>query len=118
MKVRAQADLPQKGGRSLVDRGDGQPQEETSLGVLYGARAAGRVKNSAMIDDAAARVTAARGVLQTARDNLDEAVAALPDGEDDNTMVTPGLLALLLRVVEARRQVTGLEVLLDETGAP
>ena len=64
-----------------------------------------------MTDEVAARVTAARSSLQAARDNLDEAVAALPDGEADNAMVTPALLALLFRVVEARRHLEGLELL-------
>jgi hypothetical protein len=64
-----------------------------------------------MIEDVAARVAAARGVLQTARDNLDQAVACLPDGGADNAMATPALLGLLLRVVEARRRLDGLELL-------
>jgi hypothetical protein len=64
-----------------------------------------------MTEDVAARVTAARSDLQAARDNLDEAVAALPDGEADNAMVTPVLLVLLFRVVEARRELEGLELL-------
>jgi hypothetical protein len=69
-----------------------------------------------MINDVAARVTAARGVLQSARDNLDEAVAGLPNGEADNAMATPALLAMLFRVVEARRRLTGLELQLSRTG--
>jgi len=67
-----------------------------------------------MTNDVATRVTMARGILQTARDNLDEAVAGLPDGGADNAMATPTLLALLLRVVEARRRLAGLELLLPE----
>jgi len=70
-----------------------------------------------MTDDVAARVTAARSNLQAARDNLDRAVAALPDGEADNAMVTPVLLALLFRVVEARRHLEGLELLWDPNQA-
>jgi hypothetical protein len=70
-----------------------------------------------MSDDVAARVTVARGVLQAARDNLDEAVAALPDAGADNAMATPSLLRLLIRVVEARRQLDGLELLLAQTRA-
>jgi hypothetical protein len=70
-----------------------------------------------MIDDVAAEVTTARGTLQTARDDLDVAVAALPGGETDNAMVTPALLALLLRVVEARRRLDGLELALAQTRA-
>jgi hypothetical protein len=65
-------------------------------------------------DDAAARVTAARVVLQAARDSLDEAVAALPDGGGGCGMAAPALLRLLLRVVEARRQLEGLELLLAQ----
>jgi hypothetical protein len=70
-----------------------------------------------MINDVAARVTAARGVLQAARDNLDEAVAGLPYGEAaDNAMASPALLAMLFRVVEARRRLLGLELQLAKTG--
>jgi len=67
-----------------------------------------------MNNDLAAKVTAARGILQAARDSLDEAVAILPDAEADNAMATPALLGLLFRVVEARRRLDGLEVLLVE----
>jgi len=69
-----------------------------------------------MTEDVVARVMTARGVLQTARDNLDQAVAALPDGGADNSMATPALVGLLLRVVEARRRLDGLE-LLARTGS-
>jgi hypothetical protein len=57
-------------------------------------------------------VLTARGVLKTARDNLDAEVAALPDGATDNAMATPALLQLLVRVVQARRHLDGLERLL------
>jgi hypothetical protein len=67
-----------------------------------------------MADDAGTRVTMARGILQTARANLDEAVAGLPDGGADNAMATPALLALLVRVVEARRRLDGLQLLLPQ----
>ena len=70
-----------------------------------------------MTDDVAAKVTTARGILRAARDNLDEAVAALPDGEADNAMATPALMALLLRVVEARRRLDGLELVLAQIRA-
>lgn len=70
-----------------------------------------------MSDDVARRVVAARGVLQTARDNLDVAVAALPGGAADNAMATPALLALLLHVVQARRHLDRLELLLGQTQA-
>jgi hypothetical protein len=69
-----------------------------------------------MIEDMAARVTAARGVLQAARDNLDEAMAGLPDGPTDNAMATPALLALLVRAADARRRLDSLEVLVVRTG--
>lgn len=42
-------------------------------------------------------------------------MAALPDAECDNAMVTPALLALLLRAFEARRQLDGLELALAQT---
>ena len=69
-----------------------------------------------MSDDVAG-VMAARGVLQTARDNLDAEVAGLPDGATDNAMATPALLQLVLRVVHARRHLEGLESLLTRTPA-
>ena len=69
-----------------------------------------------MTEDVAARVTAARGVLQAARDNLDEAVAGLPYGDIDNAMASPELLAMLVRVVDARRRLLGLEHQLARTG--
>ena len=70
-----------------------------------------------MSDDVAGRLLAARGILQTARDNLDAEVAALPDGAADNAMATPALLQLLVRVVQARRHLDGLERLLARTQA-
>jgi len=70
-----------------------------------------------MIDDVAALVMVARGVLQVARDSLDAAVAALPDGASDDAMATPALLGLLLRVVHARRHLDGLELLLGQARA-
>jgi hypothetical protein len=69
-----------------------------------------------MLQNTAARVTAARGVLQAARDNLDEAMAGLPNVGGDNAMATPALLTLLVRVVEARRRVENLELILTRTG--
>jgi hypothetical protein len=65
-----------------------------------------------MTDDVGAKVTTARGILRAARDSLDEAVAALPRGGADNMMVTPALMVLLVRVVEARHRLDGLERLL------
>jgi len=68
-----------------------------------------------MSDEVTAQVMAARGVLQTARDSLDAAVAALPDGAADDVVGTPALLGLLLRVVQARRHLAGLELLLAQS---
>ena len=70
-----------------------------------------------MTIDVAAKVKAARGSLQVARDMLDEAVAELPDDAADNVMATPQMLVLLLRVVAARRSLAGLEILLARTRA-
>ena len=69
-----------------------------------------------MTQNVVARLTAARGVLQTARDNLDEAMAGLPDGQVDNAMATPAVLVLLVRVVEARRRLDGIELMMSRTG--
>ena len=57
------------------------------------------------------RVSAARRVLGTARDSLDAALAAMPGAGQDAVMVTPELLSLLLRAVDARREVERLEAL-------
>lgn len=62
-----------------------------------------------------ARYAHAGAHAPSSRDNLDQAVAALPDAECDNAMVTPALLALLLRAFEARRQLDGLELALAQT---
>jgi hypothetical protein len=59
----------------------------------------------------ATTVAVARKSLASACDALDDAVRAIPDMvSDDNVMVNPGLVALLLRVVVARRQLSGLEL--------
>ncbi|HJX66026.1 MAG TPA: hypothetical protein VJ860_18975 [Polyangia bacterium] len=59
----------------------------------------------------ATTVAVARKSLASACDALDDAVRAIPDMvSDDNVMVNPGLVALLLRVVVARRQLSGLEI--------
>ncbi|HXI55551.1 MAG TPA: hypothetical protein VNO55_05805 [Polyangia bacterium] len=54
----------------------------------------------------------ARAKLANACDDLDVAVQALSEGDGgaDTVMASPGLVALLLRVVKARRQVNGLEL--------
>lgn len=55
-------------------------------------------------------LTMARESLDTACRDLDDAVLAIPNARGDDVMATPGLIALLLRVVTARRQVRRLEV--------
>ena len=67
---------------------------------------------------AAITVAFARTSLQSARDDLDDAVRELPDLADDNMMATPALLALVLRVVTAKRQLSGLELTLVAHDAP
>jgi hypothetical protein len=53
----------------------------------------------------------ARKSLDSACHDLDNAVRSIPDVLfDDNIMATPGLVALLLRVVVARRKLNGLEL--------
>jgi hypothetical protein len=47
--------------------------------------------------------------LAEAREDLDDAVGSLPDLDGDDMMASPRLLALLLRVVTARRHLNGLE---------
>jgi hypothetical protein len=56
-----------------------------------------------------ATLAIARRSLESACDALDDAVLALPEGHGDKVMVSPGLVALLLRVVAARRHLKGLE---------
>jgi hypothetical protein len=51
----------------------------------------------------------ARASLDTACENLDQAVRLLPAVDGDTVMASPGLVTLLLDVVAARRQVRGLE---------
>jgi hypothetical protein len=59
----------------------------------------------------AATVAVARKSLASACDALDDAVRAIPDMvSDDNVMANPGLVALLLRVVVARRHLSGIEI--------
>lgn len=48
--------------------------------------------------------------LDTACRDLDDAVLVMPDVPDDNVMASPSLIALLLRVVMARRRVKRLEL--------
>jgi len=55
-------------------------------------------------------LTQARESLEGACRALDDAVMALPNARGDDVMATPGLVALLLRVVVARREVSQLEL--------
>ncbi|HEY2901915.1 MAG TPA: hypothetical protein VGL59_15130 [Polyangia bacterium] len=59
----------------------------------------------------AAEVAAARKSLDDARNDLDAAVAALPDIDGDEAMASPVLVALLVRAVKAKKHLKGLEVL-------
>jgi hypothetical protein len=72
----------------------------------------------ATIGSVASPLVAARKLLDSACADLDEAVQALPDLPGDNVMANPGLVALLLRVVVARRHLSGLELRLraESTG--
>lgn len=60
-------------------------------------------------DDEVVTATRARRALDSACDDLDNAVRALGDVSDDDVMASPGLVALLLRVVVARRELAGVE---------
>jgi hypothetical protein len=67
-----------------------------------------------MSNDVAASVMAARGILQSACDNLDEALAGLPECGADDTVASPRVVALLLDVGQARRRLAGLELLFPD----
>jgi hypothetical protein len=54
----------------------------------------------------------ARASLEAACDDLDEAVGGLSD-DGDAVMASPALVALLLRVVGARRDLRGLEAITE-----
>ena len=61
-------------------------------------------------ENKAAALAVARKSLDGACNDLDDAVRSLPEMfSDDKVMATPGLIALLLRVVVARRELNGLE---------
>ena len=60
-------------------------------------------------DDAVATLAVARRSLKSACDELDHAVRSLPDAFGDNVMASPRLVALLLRVVAARRHLASVE---------
>lgn len=55
-------------------------------------------------------LTGAMESLDVACRALDDAVMALPSARGDDVMATPSLVALLLRVVMARRLVSQLEL--------
>ena len=65
---------------------------------------------SAVDDVVPARLILALASLDTACRDLDDAVLAMPDVPGDDVMASPSLIALLLRVVMARRQVKRLEI--------
>jgi stearoyl-CoA desaturase (delta-9 desaturase) len=103
---------------ALLDEGRARDAGRLAEGRLAKWRALGWSRGSkTMTDDVAARLTAARGILRLAREKLDEAVAALPDRAADKAMATPTVRALLLRVVEARRSLDGLEIRVARTRA-
>jgi hypothetical protein len=61
-------------------------------------------------DSVPATLVLALESLDVACHDLDAAVLALPNVRGDDVMATPGLVALLLRVVTARRHVRRLEI--------
>jgi hypothetical protein len=61
--------------------------------------------------DLSESIADARRSLENARACLDHAVSALPEVQGDSTMATPGLIALLLRAVAARRHLNALETI-------
>ena len=63
-------------------------------------------------DDEVVTATRARRALDSACEDLDNAVRALGTITDDDVVASPGLVALLLRVVVARRQLAGVESVL------
>ena len=63
-----------------------------------------------MSNDPAADVVAARRALSSARADLDEAVAAVPELDGDAAIASPGLLPLLLRAVSAKNHLDHLEL--------
>ena len=68
-----------------------------------------------VVDDVGpAKLTLALASLDTACRDLDDAVLVLSDIPGDDVMASPSLVALLLRVVMARRHVTRLK--LEATG--
>lgn len=62
-------------------------------------------------DDVLVTPESARHALDSACADLDNAVRALPHRPHDDVVASPGLVALLLRVVVARRRLAGVESL-------
>jgi hypothetical protein len=67
-------------------------------------------------DDEVLTAARARNALDSACADLDGAVSALGNIADDDVMASPGLVALLLRVVVARRELAGVESFLTGVG--
>ena len=65
-----------------------------------------------MLSDMTAKIAEARRLLGRARDKLDVALGAFPGADEDTVMAPPSLVSLLLQVVEAKRELSRLEVLL------
>jgi hypothetical protein len=63
-------------------------------------------------DDEVVTAVRARKALDCACADLDNAVRALGAIADDDVVASPGLVALLLRVVVARRELAGVESVL------
>jgi hypothetical protein len=68
-------------------------------------------------DDVIVTAASARRALDSACEDLDNAVRALPEVAGDDVVGSPGLVALLLRVVVARRQLAGLAGVTGVSGA-
>jgi hypothetical protein len=80
------------------------------LGSLHPAERSSRVRNAVV--PATLTLASARASLEAACDDLDEAVGGLSD-DGDAVMASPALVALLLRVVGARRELRGLEGVIE-----
>jgi hypothetical protein len=60
-------------------------------------------------EDEVVTAAKARRTLDNACEDLDDAVRALPESSEDDVLASPSLVALLLRVVVARRQLAAVE---------
>jgi len=70
--------------------------------VKYVACPGGAAYGGIVPDDLDGDLAAARRALSTARDELDNAVAAVPEIDGQETIASPLLMALLLRAVKAK----------------